>query len=130
MTTTLLCRFYRAKEDVLGWEPRKLYNIVDFMMVDKDCSGTIDRDECMEIFYRRFGANGLEAKVSEFMALDTDGDAEQTIAFAEYMVGINRVSQVPDPGFKISQGLVTTTREEIRKLMDDINSTTMTLSSS
>lgn len=97
----------------------------------QDCSGTIDRDECMEIFYRRFGANGLEAKVSEFMALvrrhsrgsmparcsrkrvshvgvarrpqDTDGDAEQTIAFAEYMVGINRVSQVPDPGFKISQ---------------------------
>lgn len=35
MTTSLLCRFYRAKEDVLGWEPRKLYIIADFMMVDK-----------------------------------------------------------------------------------------------
>jgi len=115
--------FYRAKDDELGWEPRKLYNIVDFMMVDKDCSGTIDVDECMEILYRRFGKNDLEAKVNEFMALDTDDDDEPSIGFAEYMVGINKLSQVPDPGFKISQGMVLTTKEEIRKLVSDINST-------
>ena len=39
------------------------------------------------------------------------------------MVGINKLSQVPDPGFKISQGMVLTTKEEIRKLVSDINST-------
>jgi Ca2+-binding EF-hand superfamily protein len=118
--------FYRAKDDELGWEPRKLYNIVDFMMVDKDCSGTIDVDECMEILYRRFGKDNLEQKVNEFMALDTDDDDEPSIGFAEYMVGINRLSQIPDPGFKISQGMVLTTKEEIRKLILDINSTSTT----
>ena len=118
--------FYRAKDDELGWEPRKLYNIVDFMMVDKDCSGTIDVDECMEILYRRFGKDTLEQKVNEFMALDTDDDDEPSIGFAEYMVGINRLSQIPDPGFKISQGMVLTTKEEIRKLILDINSTSTT----
>merc|ERR1719263_1064802 len=119
------CRFYRAKDDEIGWEPRKLYNIVDFMMVDKDCSGSIDVDECMEILYRRFGKEGLEQKTAEFMALDTDDDDEQSIGFAEYMVGINRISQIPDPGFKISQGMVSTTKEEIRKLMQDINGTSV-----
>ena len=85
----------------------------------------------MEILYRRFGKNGLEEKVNAFMALvrhlsnaeaagvcllsqrvstrasrgaqDTDEDDEQSIGFAEYMIGINRVSAIPDPGFKISQ---------------------------
>ena len=118
--------FYRAKDDELGWEPRKLYNIVDFMMVDKDCSGTIDVDECMEILYRRFGKADLEQKVNEFMAMDTDDDDEPSIGFAEYMVGINKLSQIPDPGFKISQGMVQTTKEEIRKLIQDINSTVVT----
>jgi len=42
------------------------------------------------------------------------------------MVGINKLSQIPDPGFKISQGMVQTTKEEIRKLIQDINSTVVT----
>lgn len=31
-----------------------------FMMYDKDQGGSIDMDECMEIFFRRFGKLNLE----------------------------------------------------------------------
>ena len=66
--------FYRVRHDKSGWEPRRLFNVVEFMMHDKDMSGTIDMDECMEILFRRFGKEQLEAKVAEFMQNDEDGD--------------------------------------------------------
>jgi hypothetical protein len=106
--------FYRVRHDKTGWEPRRLFNVVEFMMHDKvhgrhalcrvsqepsaplplspctrasaqappadrsaslhprsqDQSGNIDMDECMEILFRRFGKDGLEARVNEFMIND------------------------------------------------------------
>eukprot|EP00966_Prymnesium_polylepis_P158826 3671022-Prymnesium_polylepis.1 len=50
---------------------------------DRDCSGTIDVDECMEILFRRFGKDALENKVTAFMANDADED--QTISFTEFL---------------------------------------------
>ena len=47
-----------------GLEPRKLFNVVEFMMHDKDSSGTIDMDECMEILFRRFGKDQLEERTN------------------------------------------------------------------
>ena len=52
-------------------------------MHDKDCGGTIDVDECMEILFRRFGKDALEAKVNDFMSNDEDKD--QTISFSEFL---------------------------------------------
>ena len=37
----------------LRFAPHRFFNVVEFMMHDKDHSGTIDQDECMEILYRR-----------------------------------------------------------------------------
>ena len=65
-----------------GLEPRKLFNVVEFMMHDKDSSGTIDMDECMEILFRRFGKDQLEERTNEFFKHDTDGDI--AISFAEF----------------------------------------------
>ena len=39
-------------------------------MHDKDGSGSIDMDECMEVLFRRFGRDSLEKKVNEFMSHD------------------------------------------------------------
>ena len=70
-----------------GLEPRKLFNVVEFMMHDKDAvrspgehkadyslpanlapggvqSGKIDMDECMEILFRRFGKDQLEQRTN------------------------------------------------------------------
>jgi hypothetical protein len=65
-----------------GLEPRKLFNVVEFMMHDKDSSGTIDMDECMEILFRRFGKDELEERTKAFFQHDTDGD--NAISFAEF----------------------------------------------
>ena len=58
--------FQRCRHDKTGLEPRKLYNVVEFMMHDKDNSGEIDMDECMEILFRRFGKDMLEEKTKQF----------------------------------------------------------------
>ena len=75
--------FERCRTDKTGLEPRKLFNVVEFMMHDKDASGTIDMDECMEILFRRFGKEQLESKVNEFMSQDEDGDSD--ITFTEFI---------------------------------------------
>lgn len=74
--------FHRCRSDKTGLEPRKLFNVVEFMMHDKDSSGTIDMDECMEILFRRFGKDQLEERTNEFFKHDTDGD--NAISFAEF----------------------------------------------
>ena len=74
--------FHRCRNDRTGLEPRKLFNVVEFMMHDKDSSGTIDMDECMEILFRRFGKEQLEERTNEFFKHDTDGD--NAISFAEF----------------------------------------------
>ena len=38
-----------------GREPSRLFNLVEFMICDKDGGGTMSEDECMEILYHRFG---------------------------------------------------------------------------
>ena len=54
--------FFRVRHDKTGWEPRRLFNLIEFMMHDKDQSGSIDMDECMEILFRRFGKANLEVR--------------------------------------------------------------------
>ena len=47
--------FYRIRDDTSGYEPRKLFNVVEFIMHDKNFSGRIDLDEAVTILYQRFG---------------------------------------------------------------------------
>lgn len=53
--------YYRLQaKDAAAYEPRRLYNIADFLMFDADKSGTIDKEEAVRIFRRRFGTQGAE----------------------------------------------------------------------
>ena len=81
--------FYRVRHDKSGWEPRRLFNVVEFMMHDKDQSGSIDMDECMEILFRRFGKDQLEQRTNDFFKHDTDGD--NTISFQEFQKQMNTI---------------------------------------
>jgi len=113
--------FYRVRNDKSGWEPRRLFNVVEFMMHDKDCSGTIDVDECMEILFRRFGKDALEQKVNAFMANDEDGEID--ISFTEFLHMEKRndsAGTAKHPGFKLSSGILATTKAEndrLRRMM-------------
>ena len=113
-----LPRFYRVKHDKSGWEPRSLFNVVEFMMHDKDCSGTIDMEECMEILFRRFGKEQLEAKVNEFFGQDEDGDNEVTFTeFLNVACGGDTEKTAKTPSLMLSQGIVKRSLEENQKLL-------------
>lgn len=58
-------------------------------MHDKDDSGTIDTDECMEILFRRFGKEELEERTNDFFKHDTDGD--NNISFQEFQKQMNTI---------------------------------------
>ena len=91
------------------------------MMHDKDSSGTIDIDECMEILFRRFGKDQLETKVNEFMQHDEDNDRE--LSFSEFL-HMDRKNDIAGtmkhPGFRLSAGMLATTRAENAKLLKQI----------
>ena len=42
-----------------GFEPRRLYNVVEFIMNDKDSGGTVSVEEVMGILFLRFGKEQL-----------------------------------------------------------------------
>lgn len=113
--------WFRARNDKTGWEPRKLFNLVEFMMHDKDCSGQIDMDECMEILFRRFGKDALENRVNEFMVNDENND--DLISFSEFLQMDRRndaAGTSKHPGFRLSAGILSTTKTENERLMKQI----------
>eukprot|EP00316_Scyphosphaera_apsteinii_P016644 CAMPEP_0119299902 /NCGR_PEP_ID=MMETSP1333-20130426/1921_1 /TAXON_ID=418940 /ORGANISM="Scyphosphaera apsteinii, Strain RCC1455" /LENGTH=196 /DNA_ID=CAMNT_0007301493 /DNA_START=39 /DNA_END=629 /DNA_ORIENTATION=+ len=78
--------FYRTRNDQSACEPRKLFNIVEFIMYDRNVSGSIDLDECIPMFYQRFGREPVDEKVKELCGNDknigfTIFDAIQKHAF-------------------------------------------------
>jgi hypothetical protein len=48
--------YVRCRKDKSGREPTRMYNLIEFMVCDKDGGGTMSEDECMEILFHRFGA--------------------------------------------------------------------------
>jgi calmodulin len=44
-----------------GFEPRRLYNVVEFLMNDKDDSGAVSVEEVMGILYLRYGRQLLDS---------------------------------------------------------------------
>ena len=92
-----------------------------YMYRPQDCGGTIDMDECMEILFRRFGKDMLETKVNEFMANDEDGDND--ITFTEFLHMDQRndtAGTSKHPGFRLSAGILATTRAENEKLISQV----------
>eukprot|EP00965_Chrysotila_dentata_P115250 3809515-Pleurochrysis_carterae.AAC.3 len=82
-------------------------------------------DECMEILFRRFGKELLESKVKEFMSKDEDGDNDITFTEFLQMDRKNDQSQISrHPGFRLSQGVMETTRSENQRIMAAMNGST------
>ena len=57
--------FYRVRDDDTACEPRKLFNVIDFLMLDKNHSGSVDMDECITLLYSRYGKDQVETNLSE-----------------------------------------------------------------
>ena len=80
--------FYRVRDDATGDEPRNLFNVVEFIMHDKNYNGSIDLDECIAMLYQRFGKEIVDERVREFLG---DGLDEKNISFTKF-AAIQRAS--------------------------------------
>ena len=48
-----------------GFEPRRLFNVVQFVMNDKDSKGHVSLENAMQIMYLRYGRQALDAQLEE-----------------------------------------------------------------
>ena len=85
-----LTMFERNIMDTSGLEPFQLFNVVQFMMYDKDNSGNVTVDETMHMLYARYGKQHLESQMKQLFGEDlktADGDGE--LSFEEYLKAVS-----------------------------------------
>jgi len=75
--------FYRTRDDQTGYEPRKLFTVVDFIMHDKNASGSIDLDEAVTNLYQRFGKEPVDKAMKEINT--DDGSSDKSMSFSTYV---------------------------------------------
>jgi len=83
--------YQRNLADTTGLEPSQLFNVIQFMLYDKDGSGRVTVDETMHMLYTRYGRDKLEGQVKMLFGEDLateDGDGE--LSFTEYIVALRK----------------------------------------
>eukprot|EP00941_MAST-03F_sp_MAST-3F-sp1_P005414 g5414.t1 len=93
--------YKRNMEDETGLEPFQLFNVVQFMMYDKDNSGEVSIDETMTMLYQRYGKDRLESELQKLFGKDLrtqDGDGE--LSFQEYLRVVEK--RLPSEKKKVS----------------------------
>lgn len=75
--------YTRNVADKSGLEPSQLYNVIQFMVYDKDNSGTVSIDETMMMLFQRYGKHQLEQELQKLFGANLNGDGE--LKFAEFL---------------------------------------------
>jgi calmodulin len=86
-----LIMYQRCINDKTGLEPRKLFHLVQFLMYDKDFSGTISVEQTLQILFVRYGREMLDDEIRAIFGDEDKGPEgqEKRITFTEFL---NRVS--------------------------------------
>jgi calmodulin len=87
--------YHRCREDATGYEPRGFFNVVEFVMNDKESTGQISLEEAMQIMYLRHGRAELDAKLEEVFGT-SDLNSGKTLALTEFLscLHANQVKQL------------------------------------
>mmetsp|Transcript_10470 Transcript_10470/g.43354 ORF Transcript_10470/g.43354 Transcript_10470/m.43354 type:complete len:171 (-) Transcript_10470:2751-3263(-) len=76
--------YRRCRNDSSGFEPRRLFNVVEFLMTDKDANGTVSVEEVAQILYLRSGKGLLDSQFEEIFGT-TDTISAPELNFTEYL---------------------------------------------
>ena len=89
--------YKRCISDETGLEPRKLFNLVQFLMYDKTFKGRVTVEETLQILYVRYGRERLDEEIKAIFGYviivlnlyrknekNTDG-SEKEITYGEYV---------------------------------------------
>ena len=63
---SFLTAYYRCRENRTGYEPRGFLYLVEFLLMDRDFSGSVNVDEAMAVLYQRHGKTDLEELTRHF----------------------------------------------------------------
>ena len=83
--------YKRCVSDKTGLEPRKLFNLVQYLMYDRNFKGTVTVEETLQILFVRHGRDKLDYEIEAIFGADeknSDG-SEKKITFGEYLKKIN-----------------------------------------
>ena len=84
--------YKRCISDKTGLEPRKLFNLVQFLMFDKTFKGTVTVEDSLQILFVRHGRLNLDTEITAiFGESDKNPDGtEKAITFGEYVDKVNK----------------------------------------
>lgn len=74
--------YQRVRADGQGKEPRRLYNVIEFMVFDIDNDGSIDLTEVMQLFYQRYGKHALFSETKDAQGAERKA---KDITFPEFV---------------------------------------------
>mmetsp|Transcript_27213 Transcript_27213/g.36358 ORF Transcript_27213/g.36358 Transcript_27213/m.36358 type:complete len:153 (+) Transcript_27213:186-644(+) len=85
--------YKRCISDSQDQEPRQLYNLVTFLMYDKDFRGRVTIEETLQILFVRHGRKNLDDEIRAIFGdeqRDKDTSEEKSITYSEYVNKITR----------------------------------------
>ena len=85
--------YKRCISDPSDLEPRQLYNLVTFLMYDKDFKGKVTVEETLQILYVRHGRKNLDEEIKAIFGEEErnkDTSEEPSITYSEYVSKITR----------------------------------------
>ena len=84
--------YKRCISDTTGLEPRKLYNLVQFLMYDKNFKGKVTVEDTLQILFVRYGRESLDTEITAIFGEDEKNEdgSEKEIGFFEYVDKINK----------------------------------------
>lgn len=87
--------YQRCRNDKTGYEPRRLFNVVEFLMNDKDDSGSVSVEEAMQILYLRYGKGMLDQQLTEiFGTADTNSGKDLTLTEFLHSLNMSQIKQL------------------------------------
>ena len=86
--------YKRCISDAQNLEPRKLFNLVEFLMYDKNNSGTITEEDTLQLLFVRHGREKLDEEIravfGEQQARTKTDEGEKTISYPVYVTKVNK----------------------------------------
>lgn len=82
--------YKRCIDDDSGLEPRKLYNLVVFLMFDKEFHGKVTVEDTLQLLFVRHGRDKLDEEIQAIFGEEKAEDGnEKYIEYREYIDKIN-----------------------------------------
>ena len=100
--------FFRARDDETGYEPRKMFMVIEFLMFDKNLNGSMDVDECLAHLNQRFGKDAVDTAFGKIRDRPADAKTVNFTTFLTMQMSADKIVKqagLPDVG-RLKEGQV------------------------